>query len=95
LAQYIQETHDASFSQLEGSDWVVVDRRDTLETSLHKSALDMLDSRATYRVLPIVVCDAREAIQVTLHDYLCEDYAEAKDTFAAIEDSIGRVAGAA
>jgi hypothetical protein len=95
LAQYIQETHEASFSQLAGSDWVVVDRRNTPEMSLHKSALDMLDSRATYRVLSIVVCNAREAIQVTLHDYLCEDYAEAKDTFAAVEGSIGRVAGAA
>jgi hypothetical protein len=95
LAQYIQQTHEASFIQLEGSAWVVVNRRSRSEALLHKSALDMLDSGASYRVLSIVVCDARAAIQVTLHDYLCEDYDVAKGTFTAVEDSIGAAAGAA
>ena len=61
---------------------------------LHRSALDLLDRTASYRVLSFVVCDTRDAIQVTIHDYMCEDYAATQDRFADVEKSILRSARA-
>ena len=91
FAEYIQNTHEASFRSLRDADWQVVNKRDTEDRLLHRSALDMLDRKASYRVLSLVACDVRGAIQLTLHDYLCENYESVKDCFAKIESSIARV----
>lgn len=55
----------------------------------------MYDREASYRVLSLVLCDDRQAIEVTLHDYFCEDYEATKADFDIIEQSIGLVSGAA
>lgn len=90
LADYLHETHKASFEALDGANWRLVDRRDAASNGLHRSALDLLDKGASYRVLSLVVCDSQEAIQITVHDYLCDDYDATRGQFSEIEDSIQR-----
>ena len=95
LSDYIQATHQASFESDASSTWNVEGRRDSHLGSMHRSALDMYDREASYRVLSLVLCDDRQAIEVTLHDYFCEDYEATKADFDIIEQSIGLVSGAA
>ena len=94
LATYLQNVHEAAFCNLDDASWDVMERRDSVDMDLHRSALDLLDRTASYRVLSFVVCDTRDAIQVTIHDYMCEDYAATQDRFADVEKSILRSARA-
>jgi hypothetical protein len=94
LADYIQGIHQRSFEDPNASQWRIADRRGVLDGMLYRSALDMYDQASAYRVLSLVVSDAQQAIQVTVHDYLCEDYTAAKDSYVEIEESILRMAAA-
>lgn len=94
VATYIQDVHHRNFTSDPDSRWRVVDRRGTLDGTLYRSSLDMFDSAATYRVLSLVVCDTQRAIQVTIHDYLCDDYSSAKNSYADVECSINKSADA-
>ena len=90
VASHVQIIHESSFFNLENSSWRVIDRRTESRGAFIKSALDIYDSSARYRVLSIVMSDKQTAIQITLHDYICEDYASRKELFNAIELSIER-----
>ena len=92
MADYLQQTHQASFGNSDAANWRVIERREVAGSPAHRSALDMLDEGGSYRVLSLVVCDAREAIQITVHDYLCEDYEVTRGQFSEIEQSIKRAA---
>jgi hypothetical protein len=94
LATYLQNVHEAAFNNLDDSSWDVMERRDSVDMDIHRSALDLLDVAASYRVVSFVVCDTRDAIQVTNHDYMCVDYAATQDRFADVEKSILRNARA-
>jgi hypothetical protein len=75
---------------LDGANWISVDRRDVPSEHLHRSAMDLLDHGKSYRVLSLVACDLQSAIQVIVHDYLCEDYEATRGRFSEIEHSIQR-----
>ena len=96
LAQYIQQVHESSFRETNlDAAWEVVDRRNRVDGALTHSALDLYDAKANYRVLSLVVCDRASALQLTFHDYWCENYPSAREMFAEIERSMVWVAGAA
>ena len=95
LSRYIQEVHERSFTEATTNDWEIVDARNESDGHLTRSALDLLDTRANYRVLSLVVCDHRTAIQLTFHDYWCEDYKATRSVFSEVENSIAQVAVAA
>ena len=94
LSDYIQDIHFRNFADLDESAWVVADRSDTEERMFFRSRLDLYDPKANYRVLSLVLCDNREAIQVSVHDYWCEDYAAVREAFRGLENSVESVSGA-
>jgi hypothetical protein len=87
LADYIQDIHFRNFADLE-SDWSVTDRSSVEDPTFCRSRLDLYDQKAGYRVLSLVLCNTSTAIQVSVHDYLCEDYALVQDAFSGLEASI-------
>ncbi|MEO6277948.1 hypothetical protein [Roseateles sp.] len=95
LSQYIQEVHERGFTETTTNDWEIVDARSKSDFHLTRSALDLIDTKANYRVLSLVVCDHRTAIQLTFHDYWCSDYEATRSAFNEIENSIAQVPSAA
>jgi len=95
VADHVQDVHRRSFEGAPGSDWELIERRDSQDADLYRSARDLLDREATYRILSLVVADSRQAIQITLHDYVCTDYDSTRADFNDVEQSIVKVAGAA
>lgn len=90
LADYVQEVHFRGFCESTTNSWEVVDRRSSTEGELVRYTLDIYDETANYRVLSLVVSTADTAIQVSVHDYWCEDYAATRDDFATLEASIAK-----
>jgi hypothetical protein len=88
LADYIQDVHFRSFADLDKSAWAVVDQLAADEHQFCRSRLDLYDSKANYRVLSLVLCDASKAIQVSVHDYFCENYPASRDDFSELEKSV-------
>jgi hypothetical protein len=86
-ADYLQGVHFRNFADLE-SDWAVTDRRSIEDQMFCRSRLDLYDQKASYRVLSLVLRNASTAIQVSVHDYLCEDYGLTQDAFGELEASI-------
>lgn len=95
LADYIQETHFRGFTKGTTNSWEVLDKRTSIEGDLARSAWDIYDKSANYRVLCLVVSTADEAVQFSIHDYMCQDYAASRGDFLSLEISIARVAAAA
>lgn len=95
LASYLQDLHLNSFTEGTDKSWVVVDRRVSIEGEFARSALDIYDAAANYRVLSLVLATSTTAVQVSVHDYWCENYDVARDDFASLEASIVRVASGA
>lgn len=94
LANYIQEVHLRGFTEGTTNTWEVVTQRSSLEGPLARSALDLYDDAANYRVLSLVVSTAEAAVQITVHDYWCEKYQATQGRFSSIEASIVKVASA-
>jgi len=91
LAEYVQDAQLRSYEQSSGHNWEVMDSGYKEQDDLVRSILDLYDAKANYRVLSFVVCDCREAIQITVHDYWCEDYAATRNTFVDLAASISKV----
>jgi len=47
----------------------------------------MLDMASKHRMISIVVANNAEALQMTIHNYLCADYEANRDAYRAIERS--------
>ena len=93
LASHIQDIHFRNFAEADDAAWEVADRSDS-DGAFCRSRLDLYDPAASYRVLSLVVCDTRQAIQLSVHDYLCVDYAAAREAFRELENSIENVSSA-
>jgi hypothetical protein len=92
LAEYLQGVHLRSFNDLRGSNWEVVERKAQEQHGLVRSVLDIYDTAACYRVLSFVVCGNQQAIQISVHDYLCTDYFSNRNEFAPLAASIRETA---
>lgn len=92
LADHLQQVHEESFFELEESTWEIVECRGQSDGGLYRSALDLYDVNASYRVLSLVVSNTASAIQITIHDYSC---GSCESIFADVERSIVRVPSAA
>ena len=90
VAEYVQDIHFRGFTDGTDNTWKIVDERSSSDQEFTRSALDMYDAKAKYRVLSVVVCDSRSALQITVHDYLCEQYSSSQDPFVQLEYSITR-----
>jgi len=88
VAEYIQGVQLRSYADTKDSQWKVLSDSSEEQEDLARSSLDLCDHTANYRVLSIVVCDRREAIQITVHDYWCTEYAAARNAFSALAASI-------
>lgn len=95
LARYVQDIHFSGFTEGTTNSWEVVEQRMSTEGGLARSALDILDSSANYRVLSLVLATSTEAVQISIHDYWCEDYAASQHAYSSLEASLVRVASAA
>jgi hypothetical protein len=88
LAELIQNAHLHAFTQGIESTWKIVNQTLFTDSGLVRSTIDLYDASANYRVLSFVVSSRQSAIQVTVHDYWCEDYQSTINRFSAIESSI-------
>ncbi len=91
-AEYIQSVYLAAFKEDTPDAWETVDQRLSTDGELARSALDIYDRSANYRVLSLVVATNVDAVQINVHDYWCEDYQAAKSMFSSLERSIVRIA---
>lgn len=87
-AEYVQRVHLQGFTEATSCVWEVVNKRFSQEGGFARSALDLYDAKANYRVLSLVVCNCQSALQVTVHDYSCEQYSTSQDDFAQLESSM-------
>jgi hypothetical protein len=87
-AEYVQRVHVQGFTEATSCAWEVVNNRFSQEHGFARSALDLYDAKANYRVLSLIVCNCQSALQVTVHDYSCEHYSTSQDDFAQLESSI-------
>lgn len=94
LAKYIQGVHLDAFTKADGELWTVVDDHGERDLALFRSVLDLYNNEANYRVLSLVVSTDIEAVQITVHDYWCEDHAASRTQFVEIERSIVRLSAA-
>jgi hypothetical protein len=88
VAEYVQGVHFKCFNEISGSKWVVQGRTTEEHEGLVRSVLDLYDVQASYRVLSLVVCGKQQAIQITVHDYWCADYAATCNTFGPLVASV-------
>jgi len=95
FAEYIQNAHLRGFIYGGESNWEIVNQTSSNEHLITRSLLDLYDEQASYRVLSLVVCDCKSAVQIAVHDYLCESYCETQEAFAQLESSITRLPSAA
>jgi hypothetical protein len=95
LAEDIQTIHEASFRKATKGNWRVVSRAGSDENLYFRSRLDMLDEENKYRVLSLVLASRKDALQVTIHNYFCEDYNANHDEYREIELSLRRSGTAA
>lgn len=94
-AKYIQEVHLGVFTKGATNTWEIVDQRQSTDGYLARSALDLYDEAANYRVISLVAATTDMALQTTVHDYWCENYHASRHQFSDIEASIVTVASAA
>mgnify|MGYP003447088150 CR=1 FL=1 len=94
LSDYLQRVHEKSFHDATSNTWKVVARQGAQDGEFFRSQLDLLDKESAYRVLSLVVSSASYAVQVTVHDYLCQDYERTKGDFAPMATSIRWAASA-
>lgn len=90
LAEDIQTIHEASFCKVTKGNWRVVARAGNEEDQYFRSRLDMLDDENKYRVLSLVFASRKDALQVTIHNYFCEDCNANRDEYRATELSLRR-----
>lgn len=90
LAEDIQTIHEASLRKATKGNWRVVARAGGDENQYFRSRLDMLDDERKYRVLSLVIASRKDALQVTIHNYFCEDYNANHDEYRATELSLRR-----
>jgi hypothetical protein len=87
-AKYVQCVHVQGFTEATSCAWEVVNNRFSQDLGFARSALDLYDAKANYRVLSLVVCNCQSALQITVHDYSCKHYSDSQDDFAQLESSI-------
>jgi hypothetical protein len=90
FAAQIQRSTFKSYSELDDSSWKVTTERNGSFAEYHASTMDILDSGSSYCIRFVVMCGPNEGLRLAIHDYLCEDYDEARSFFDGVERSIGR-----
>lgn len=88
VAEYVQDVHFKGFTESSGSNWAVMGCTAKEHEDLVRSILDLYDARASYRVLSLVACGRQQAIQITVHDYWCTDYATTRNAFWPLVASV-------
>jgi hypothetical protein len=87
-AAYLQGVHERNFFADPKAKWEVKQRSASTADATATSILDLLDASSNYRVLSVVVAATDAAVQVTLHDYACEDYQASVQAFEPVATSI-------
>ena len=73
-AMNIQRVHRQSFEKDPKSSWRVMRDENLNHEALAASLLDLFDKKNNYRVVSKVLVSGEVAVQLTLHDYYCQDY---------------------
>ena len=87
-AAYLQGVHERNYFADSKAKWEVKQRSASTAGATASSILDLLDAASNYRVLSVVVAATDVAVQLTLHDYACEDYDASAQSFEPIATSI-------
>jgi len=95
LATHVQGVYEQTYRSMEDSHWEVTGRQTTGNEPFLKSVVELRDRPARYRIRSIVACGDMEGIQVSLHNYYCENFEVPDGVFSEIEGSISRNADAA
>ena len=91
FANEIQAIHEAAFRKGTKGNWRLMEQSGTARDAQYLSHLDMLDEKSKYRVLSLVLAGNSDALQITIHNYLCEDYSATRNEYQVIEESMHRV----
>jgi hypothetical protein len=86
-ANYIQNIHESSLRELPGYEWQAEIKTCTVGEG-YKSLLELYDPHKQYYVASSVVSKSDEAVQVTVHDYLCISPEKSKTICSLIVNSI-------
>lgn len=89
LAADIQRIQRQSLEAVAGRKWRVMADESSSTADGTLAVLDLFDSEHSYRVLSKVIAGKDRAVQLTLHDYDCKDYAASVKFFAPIVASLG------
>lgn len=88
IAAHIQRVHRQAFEDDPKSKWRVMREESSSKGETAHSILDLFDKANSYRVLSKVLARGERAVQLTLHDYSCEDYAASVRFFSSIAESL-------
>ena len=95
LAKDVQHSHFSGYNSDADMEWHVMEDTFQNEGDIVRSTLELWDESRCYRVLSLVLATASDAVQVTLHDYDCDEYIAENLPFNRIQNSLRLVAGAA
>ncbi len=90
ISDEIQSIHEHSFRDAAKGHWQVMAQGSQRENLYVRSRLDMYNRESQYRILSLVLASDGEALQLSIHNYLCQDYARDRDTYEAIALSLRR-----
>lgn len=88
MARHIQAIHRDSFVPQPGTHWQVLGDEVSQRNGHLFSTSELFDAPAGYRILGCVLTRGQSAVQINLHDYLCEDLVASRRYFRATERSI-------
>jgi hypothetical protein len=89
LAADVQRIQRKSLEAVAGHKWRIMADESSSTADGTLAVLDLFDSEHSYRVLSKVIAGKDGAVQLTLHDYDCKDYAASVKFFAPIAASLG------
>lgn len=90
IANDIQSIHERSFRNATKGHWKVMSQENQGDGLNFRSRLDMYDQENQYRVLSLVLASPNEALQVTIHNYLCVEYSSNRNAYDEVGLSLRR-----
>jgi len=88
IARHIQTIHRDSFVPQPDTHWQVLGDEVSQRNGHLFSTSELFDAQARYRILGCVLTCGQSAVQINLHDYLCEDLGASRRYFRGTERSI-------
>ncbi len=92
LAAAILAIHESSMRTAMKRDWKVASKASQSAGGYCRARVDLFDQASKYRIVSFVLASPSDALQVTVHNYYCEDYSANRDAYRGTELSLRRSA---